>query len=306
MNEKDVRKVIDGMVSGRIRHPRFTKYEVGASSGIEHEKLWATILSLEPARSDFGGRGEIRSSQGGAYSRSSEGLGRLGDLATRYGRYPNDVKSENGHFFDFGRESHVYRISRGAVVKVRRINAVDIDGAVGELSKIVYHNYLFPDDAYVLNEIVVYNDNGFDKYYMILEQRFVEPLIDSNRIIILPTEAQIAEALTKTPEQFTLHRSICEDSDGEDVEAGRLIAYNEQFLVYDFQPGRNTFIDASTGKIRFIDPRVSLNDPALGFAGVSQFGKRNAGGFIESKQDYDEFDGYEDIEEYFDELSDNQ
>ena len=67
------------------------------------------------------------------------------------------------------------------------------------------------------------------------------------------------------------------------------IAYNGQFLVYDFQPGRNTFIDASTGKVRFIDPRVGLNDPTAGF-GVSRFGERNSKGIIAKKQSYDEYD----------------
>ena len=44
-------------------------------------------------------------------------------------------------------------------------------------------------------------------------------------------------------------------------------------MVYDFKPGRNTFIDAMTGEVRFIDPRVDINDPGAGFS-VSKFGKR--------------------------------
>ena len=44
-------------------------------------------------------------------------------------------------------------------------------------------------------------------------------------------------------------------------------------MVYDFKPGRNTFIDAATGEVRFIDPRVDINDPGAGFS-VSKFGKR--------------------------------
>ena len=39
-------------------------------------------------------------------------------------------------------------------------------------------------------------------------------------------------------------------------------------LVY-----HNTFIDATTGEVRFIDPRVDINDPGAGFS-VSKFGKR--------------------------------
>jgi len=47
-------------------------------------------------------------------------------------------------------------------------------------------------------------------------------------------------------------------------------------MVYDFKPSRNTFIDATTGEVRFIDPRVDINDLGAGFS-VSKFGKRKIG-----------------------------
>ena len=47
-------------------------------------------------------------------------------------------------------------------------------------------------------------------------------------------------------------------------------------MVYDFKPGRNTFIDATTGEVRFIDPCVDINDSGAGFS-VSKFGKRKIG-----------------------------
>ena len=69
-------------------------------------------------------------------------------------------------------------------------------------------------------------------------------------------------------------RTDSSDMDSADfVPSARKIAYNSQFMVYDFKPGRNTFIDAETGEVRFIDPRVDINDPGAGFS-VSRFGKR--------------------------------
>jgi len=117
--------------------------------GIEHERLWSYILSLESSEADASGGEGSTARKGGNAEKIGGRLWRLGCLATRYGRDPRDVINEKGHFFDRGAE----------------------------------------------------------------------------------------------------------------------------FIVYDFKPGRNTFIDAVTGEIRFIDPRVAINDPGAGFA-VSRFGKR--------------------------------
>ena len=40
------------------------------------------------------------------------------------------------------------------------------------------------------------------------------------------------------------------------------------------KPGRNTVLDADSGRVRFIDPRITLNDPDGPQTPVSRFGRR--------------------------------
>ena len=56
---------------------------------------------------------------------------------------------------------------------------------------------------------------------------------------------------------------VCNSGDG-----------NADYYISDLQPGRNTVIDANTGNVRFIDPRITLNDPAGPITPVSKMGKR--------------------------------
>ena len=112
------------------------------------------------------------------------------------------------------------------------------------------------------------------------------PKTDAEGHIIAPSEGQIFEALNKANRRFKIYdeawdRQCADDFDTTDSDdssvdfapSARKIAYNDQYMVYDFKPGRNTFIDATTGEVRFIDPRVDINDPGAGFS-VSKFGKR--------------------------------
>ncbi len=285
VNHERLADVMRGLVAGELKHPRFTKEEVAASKGTEHERLWSYILSLGSAGADAGRREGSTARTGANVAQIRGGLDRLGSLATRYGRDPGDVIAEKGRFFDRGAESRVYLEGNGGkVVKVRRLNAIDDDGAVDVLASIVYHNYLFPNDAYSLRDIAVWDDNGHDQFDLILEQPFVTPKTDANGYVIAPSEEQIFAALRKTPQRFSMwdeawnREDYDEDSDGDFSSAdfapsARKIAYNGDFMVYDFKPGRNTFIDAATGEVRFIDPRVAINDPGMGLS-VSRFGKR--------------------------------
>ena len=125
-----------------------------------------------------------------------------------------------------------------------------------------------------------------DQFYLILEQPLVTPKTDAYGHIIAPSEGQIVEALNKANRHFKIYdeawdRQSADDSDTTESDdssadfapSARKITYNDQYMVYDFKPGRNTFIDATTGEVRFIDPRVDINDPGAGFS-VSKFGKR--------------------------------
>ena len=285
-----VRATVDALSSGTLRHPRFTRQEVKASNGTEHSKFWNIVLSLEPADVYAGGGASGPSRTGGDDSQGGKGLGLLRELATRYGRSPVEVVGERRKYLDGGVESKVFLNENGKVVKVRRLSAYSIDGVVGELAKIAYHNYLFPKDAYTLVDLAVHENGGYDEYYLVLEQPFVTPQTDGRGNIVLPTDDQIFAALQGTPERFSI---VNDAAESVAVEAAKMMAYNGQHVVYDFQPGRNTFIDAKTGEVRFIDPRVNLNDPGAGFS-VSRFGERNSKGTIRRKSAMS-YENYDDI-----------
>ena len=300
VEQKRLTEVIRGLETGRLRHPRFTKEEAAASKGTVHGKLWNYILSLESADVHAGGGQKGASGDGKDAAQGGEGLGRLGRMATRYGSDPRRLVDDSFKYLDEGAESRVY-VADGEkkVLKVRKLSAYDIGGVKDTLSKIIYHNYLFPKDAYTLRDIAVWKNKGHDEFYLLLEQPLVTPKTDANGNIIAPSEAQIMEALQKTPMRFRMWDEAEGGSGGTSsadfVQSARKIAYNGDFMVYDFKPGRNTFIDATTGEVRFIDPRVGLNDPGAGFS-VSRFGRRNANGAVKTNPEdrYADYTGYED------------
>ena len=270
-----------GLETGELKHPRFTKEEAAASKGAEHEQLWNFILSLESPEMDGGGAEAFNRGERDENSQGGGRLGRLGRMATRYGRDPGEIASEDHKYFDRGAESRIYDKGDGNVIKVRRLNAYDMDGVKHALAKIVYHNYLFPKDAYRLQDIAIWkNERGFDEFYMILEQPLVTPMRDADGNIIEPSQGAIIEALKKTGQKFSITGGYYDNGDTpsrsntEDaVECAKMVAASGDYVVYDFKPGRNTFLDAETGKVRFIDPRVDINDPTDNFV-YSKFGKR--------------------------------
>ena len=287
VDQKRLTAVMRGLGSGELKHPRFTKEEAAASGEVVHERLWNYILSLESPEVYFGG-GEEGSARDGADDPKSGGwLGCFRRMATRYGSDPRGLIDSSFKFLDKGAESCVYVGEHSdKVLKVRKISVYSLDGIKSELAKLVYHNYLFPRDAYTLRDIAVWDNNRYDEFYTILEQPLVTPKTDAEGHIIAPSEGQIFEALNKANRHFKIYdeawdRQSADDFDTTDSDdssadfapSARKIAYNDQYMVYDFKPGRNTFIDATTGDVRFIDPRVDINDPGAGFS-VSKFGKR--------------------------------
>ncbi|MBR1587682.1 MAG: hypothetical protein IJ658_05095 [Kiritimatiellae bacterium] len=289
MDQKRLTAVMRGLGSGELKHPRFTREEAAASGGTEHERLWNYILSLESPDVHARGAEAGAPRDGGDASQGGDWLGQFRGMATRYGSDPRGLIDSSFKFLDKGAESRVY-VGENAdkVLKVRKLSPWSLDGVKSELAKLVYHNYLFPKDAYTLRDIAVWDNNGYDQFYLILEQPLVTPKTDTAGNIVAPSEGQIFEALKKANRRFRMHDEALErrtedefettgsdDSSADFVPSGRKIAYNDQFMVYDFKPGRNTFIDAETGEVRFIDPRVDINDPGAGFS-VSKFGKRKA------------------------------
>ena len=288
VDQKRLTAVMRGLGSGELKHPRFTREEAAASGGTEHERLWNYILSLESPDIHAGGAEAVGGGEGGADPQGGGWLGRLRRMATRYEGDPKEIAAGEHKYLDRGAESSVYDAGDGTVVKVRKLPLNSADGVKEALAKLVYHNYLFPKDAYTLRDIAVWDNNGYDQFYLILEQPLVTPKTDAAGNIVAPSEGQIFEALKKANRRFRMHDEALErraedefdttDGDGSSadfVPSARKIAYTDQFVVYDFKPGRNTFIDAETGEVRFIDPRVEVNDPGAGFS-VSRFGKRKS------------------------------
>lgn len=286
LTEADQRQFAEDIRKGRLRYPRFRADEISASTGKEHGKLWQYILSLESARMD--GRRARGGSEvyGKAASQVRRGGSEWGRVGTGSAQSPSVAYSPKYRKLDSGTESEVFDTGDGWVVKVRQIHPLSIGDVIDELAKVVYHNYLFPGEKYVLDDIVRHEHDGYREFYLILRQPFVTPKTENGRIV-QPTYAQIWQLMKSRPQGFTFmdlssrpaetgeygDYSSSDGDEGEVVPAVKKVAYNRQFVVYDFQPGRNTFIDAKTGKVRFIDPRIDINDPGAGFR-YSKYGMR--------------------------------
>lgn len=286
LTEADQRQFAEDVRKGRMRYPRFRADEIAASTGKEHGKLWQYILSLESARMD--GRRARGGSEvyGRAASQVRRGGSEWGRVGTGSAQSPSVAYSKKYRKLDSGTESEVFDTGDGWVVKVRQIHPLSIGDVIDELAKVVYHNYLFPGEKYVLDDIVRHEHDGYREFYLILRQPFVTPKTE-NGLIVQPTYAQIWQLMKSRPQGFTFmdlssrpaetgeygDYSSSDGDEGEIVPAVKKVAYNRQFVVYDFQPGRNTFIDAKSGKVRFIDPRIDINDPGAGFR-YSKYGTR--------------------------------
>ena len=286
LTEADQRQFAEDVRKGRMRYPRFRANEIAASTGKEHGKLWQYILSLESARMD--GRRARGGSEvyGRAASQVRRGGSEWGRVGTGSAQSPSVAYSQKYRKLDSGTESEVFDTGDGWVVKVRQIHPLSIGDVIDELAKVVYHNYLFPGEKYVLDDIVRHEHDGYREFYLILRQPFVTPKTENGRIV-QPTYAQIWQLMKSRPQGFTFmdlssrpaetgeygDYSSSDGDEGEVVPAVKKVSYNRQFVVYDFQPGRNTFIDAKSGKVRFIDPRIDINDPGAGFR-YSKYGTR--------------------------------
>ena len=206
VDQKRLTAVMRGLGSGELKHPRFTREEAAASGGTEHERLWNYILSLESPDVHARGAEAGAPRDGGDASQGGDWLGQFRGMATRYGSDPRGLIDSSFKFLDKGAESRVY-VGENAdkVLKVRKLSPWSLDGVKSELAKLVYHNYLFPKDAYTLRDIAVWDNNGYDEFYLILEQPLVTPKTDAAGNIVAPSEGQIFEALKKANRRFRMH-----------------------------------------------------------------------------------------------------
>ena len=185
---------VEGLADGTIRDPRFRPQEAKASQGAQHEQLWKYILSLESAKMDGSG-GNVRAAIHGAeHSADCRGRRSLGGLGEGYAQSPLDAYGSRYKFLDRGVESNVFDAADGTVVKVRHIHPLVGNDVLDKLANLVYHNFLFPDEAYTLEQIYRHDHDGTSDFYLILRQPFVTPKTTEDGYIIAPTESQIRAA----------------------------------------------------------------------------------------------------------------
>ena len=187
-----------------------------------------------------------------------------------------ELSAELGEFADRGQESIVCDSGDGFVTKLRVMRPSILSGCLAPLANIVYHNRLFPRDRYTLENI--YSDGL--KYFMVLRQPRVDILLDANDYPVRPTAEHIRNAVYDLDAGLLEYSSYDDDdasssdSDSSDEDGSRLRFYNSDYYISDLQPGRNVVVDSVTREIRFIDPRITLNDPNGPITPVSRFGKR--------------------------------
>ena len=103
--------------------------------------------------------------------------------------------------------------------------------------------------------------------------------LDDKGYPVKPTVDQIRAAIEALPvELIEFVGGETGEGSSESTETGdvgeRLRFYNSDYYISDLQPGRNTVIDADSGRVRFIDPRITLNDPDGPHTPVARFGTR--------------------------------
>ena len=262
------------VLNGQTRLWRFTAEEQSGSSDTADRLLWLGILRAEHelAATLFGRlpEGEVASAR-----KPPSPYRFLRELAQPIPNDFNALIQEIGRYEDRGQESIVCDGGDGFVNKLRPMKPSILTGYLAPLANIVYHNRLFPEERYTLENIYV----SGERYYMVLRQRRVEILLDEAGYPVKPTVDQICSAIAALPVQLMEYvGGSADDGSSESSESGdggeRLRFYNSDYYISDLQPGRNTVIDADTGRVRFIDPRITLNDPDGPQTPVSRFGRR--------------------------------
>ena len=265
---------VSEVLNGQTRLWRFTAEEQGGSSDTADRLLWLGILRAEHelAAALFGGMFE---GTGTAARRTPSPYRFLKDIAQPMPTSFNALVEELGRYEDRGQESIVCDGGDGFVNKLRPMRPSSLTGYLAPFANIVYHNRMFPNERYTLENIYV----SGERYYMVLRQKRVDILLDGEGYPVKPTADQIREAVEKLSVQLAEYVGG-EDGEGssESTETGdggeRLRFYNSDYYISDLQPGRSTVLDAETGRVCFIDPRITLNDPDGPHTPVSRFGVR--------------------------------
>jgi len=280
----DEQRYLEAILNGTLRIRRFTRKEQAGSSDAADRFLWLAILraELELAGEESAGLCGGAAAASGTTAHPSRFLTTLADtLPTSFG----DLAQGLGRFCDRGRESVVFDAGDGFVYKLRRMVPSILSGYIAPLANIVYHNAIFPDERYTLETI--YSDGK--QYFMVLKQPMVEIALDADGYPVRPTASQLFDAFNRLDLDLKMYvhgSHSCDDDDAEDDDGDsssedseqdsgeHLKFYNSDYYISDLQPGRNTVIDSENDKVRFIDPRITLNDPNGPITPVSRFGTR--------------------------------
>ena len=266
---------VSEVLNGKTRIWRFTAEEQGGSSDTADRLLWLGILRAEHelAASVFGcvckGAGEPVVGKTPPYRF-------LNDIAQPLPGTFVQLTDALGFYEDRGQESIVCDSGDGFVNKIRPMKPSILSGYIAPLANVVYHNRLFPDERYTLENIYV----SGDRYYMVLRQKRVEILLDDAGYPVKPSVEQIRSAIEALPVKLTEYVGDDQgvgssESSGSGNGGERLRFYNSDYYVSDLQPGRNTVLDSETGRVRFIDPRITLNDPNGPQTPVAHLGMRH-------------------------------
>ncbi len=253
---------IDAIADGNITG-RFTQKEAETLNETGHQGLRNLITSLDRA-------GASPEGEGGAAGEGGDGGGQgfLGEVAELSPQDP----AVGDRYLGEGSESKVFEdATSGRAVKIRPIPGADRAALREQLDALARHNALFPKDAYAARIVSFKGDDGRVNYYLRLTQPLVRPLRDADGYTAKPTEEQIVAELMKIRQDWVFHGTLDEaatDTDGDSgkVGADRFMAVCPDYVVTDFKPGENTFIDEETGEVRFIDPRILRNSPNAGIA----------------------------------------
>lgn len=265
--------LVDEVLNGTLRLWRFTAEEQSGSADAADRFLWHAILQAERelAASLFGNLCHgSRQSPGG----TPPPYRFLNSLAQPLPGSFEALTDVLGFYEDRGQESLVCDAGDGYVNKIRPMRPSSLTGYLAPLANIVYHNRIFPRDRYTLENIYV----AEDRYYMVLRQNRVDILLDENGYPVKPTRDQILSAVNGLPVSLIALEDSSSGESSFESSATRsgvsLKLYNSDYYISDLQPGRNTVLDALTGDVRFIDPRITLNDPSEPITPVAHLGTR--------------------------------
>lgn len=268
-------EILEAVLNGKIRIRRFNAEEQIRSSNPSDRFLWLSLIRAESELACGDGR-NMRKGEDKEACTQTRPFRFLEELSEPFPSSFSELVEEIGRYADRGHESAVFDGGDGFVSKIRPMIPSIMSGYLAPLANIVYHNRIFPGDRYTLETI--YSDG--EKYYMVLRQERVEIRLDCNDYPVKPSPDQIRQAIYALEVGLSEYSGgIIDDENGstetDDEENGEhLRFFNSDYFISDFQPGRNTVIDDLTGRVRFIDPRITLNDPNGPITHVSKFGKR--------------------------------